>query len=136
MRTSSPASIPPSPFSQPCASGTARAEDLIQAVGLIAGVMLTRTIFKGAGSLASDIYVAGSCLLPVGIALLVGALLGNLIWWLFLIPVLFAGCYMIMMLFAGGMNIGKLPQGKAALAVPIAICVMFVAWYLGMRIVM
>jgi len=41
-----------------------------------------------------------------------------------------------MMLFAGGMNIGKISQGKAALAVPIAISVMFVAWYLGMRIVM
>lgn len=110
--------------------------DLIQAAGLVIGCMVTRMIFKGAGTLASDLYIAGSCLLPAGVGLLAGALLGNLVWWLFLLPVLFGGCYCILMLYAGGMNIGKISEGKAALGVPIALSIMFAAWYLGIRIMM
>lgn len=110
--------------------------DLIQVVGLIVGCLVVRMIFKGAGNLASDIYTAGACLLPAGIGILVGALLGNLVWWLFLVPVLFGGCYCILMLYAGGMNIGKISEGKAALAVPIALSIMFVTVYIGMRIMM
>lgn len=110
--------------------------DLIQVVGLIVGCLVVRMIFKGAGNLASDIYTAGACLLPAGIGILVGALLGNVVWWLFLVPVLFGGCYCILMLYAGGMNIGKISEGKAALAVPIALSIMFVTVYIGMRIMM
>lgn len=110
--------------------------DLIQVVGLIVGCLVVRMIFKGAGNLASDIYTAGACLLPAGIGILVGALLGNVVWWLFLLPVLFGGCYCILMLYAGGMNIGKISEGKAALSVPIALSIMFVTVYIGMRIMM
>lgn len=110
--------------------------DLIQVVGLIVGCLVTRMIFKGAGTLASDIYIGGACLLPAGIGLLVGALLGNVVWWLFLVPVLFGGCYCILMLYAGGINIGKMSEGKAALSVPIALCIMFACVYVGMRILL
>lgn len=110
--------------------------DVIQFAGLVVGCLVVRMIFKGAGNLASDIYTAGACLLPAGIGILVGALLGNVVWWLFLLPVLFGGCYCILMLNAGSMNIGKMSEGKAALSVPIALCVMFAAVYIGMRIMM
>jgi hypothetical protein len=110
--------------------------DVLEAVGLVIGVMVTRIIFKGSGTLASDIYVAGSCLLPAGLGVLAGALLGNVTFWLFLLPVLFGGCYTILMLYAGGMNIGKISEGKAALAVPIALGVMFAVWYVGLRVLM
>jgi len=110
--------------------------DLIQAAGLMLGCLVTRMIFKGAGSLASDIYIGGSCLLPTGLGLLVGALLGNLVWWLFLLPLLFAGCYTILMLYAGAMNIGKISEAKAALSVPISLGVMFAVVYVVLRILM
>ena len=110
--------------------------DLIQVVGLIVGCLVTRMIFKGAGNLASDIFTAGACLLPAGVGILAGSLLGMVVWWLFLLPVLFGGCYCILMLYAGGVNIGKISEGKAALAVPIALSIMFVTVYIGMRIMM
>jgi hypothetical protein len=109
---------------------------VIEFVGLGVGCLVTRMIFKGAGNLASDIYIAGSCLLPMGIGVLAGALLGNVIWWLLFIPILFGGCYMILMLYAGGMNIGKISEGKAALSVPIALSVMFAVVYVGMKIML
>lgn len=108
--------------------------DIIQFAGLVIGCLVTRMIFKGAGNLASDIYIAGSCLLPAGLGLLVGALLGQLLGWLFLLPLLFGGCYCILMLYAGGMNIGKISEGKAALAVPISLGVMFAVLYVAVRL--
>jgi len=110
--------------------------DVIQAAGLVIGCLATRMIFKGAGNLASDIYIGGSCLLPAGLGLLVGALLGNVTFWLFLLPLLFGGCYCILMLYAGSMNIGKISEGKAALSVPISLGIMFAVVYVAARVLM
>jgi hypothetical protein len=109
---------------------------VFQFAGLVLGCLATRMIFKGAGNLASDIYIAGSCLLPAGVGFVAGALLGNLAGQLFPLCVLFGGCYTLLMLYSGGMNIGKISEGKAALSVPIALSVMFAVVYVGMKIML
>lgn len=110
--------------------------DVIQFVGLVVGCLVTRMIFKSAGSLASDIYVSGACLLPAGLGILAGALLGNISFVLFGLAVLFGGCYCLLMLYSGCLNIGKLSEAKASLSVPIAFCIMLAAVYLGAKIMM
>lgn len=109
---------------------------LIQVAGLIIGCFATRMMFRGAGSLASDIYISGACLLPLGLALLIGSLLANAAGALLFVAVMFGFSYCILMLYAGAMNIGKISEGKAALSAPLSLGIMGVVMYIAMRVIL
>jgi hypothetical protein len=109
---------------------------IVQAAALIAGCFLTRMIFKGSGDLNSDIYLGGACLLPAAAGVLIGALLGYIAWWLLLLPYLFAGCYTILMLYSGCLQIVKIAEQKAALAVPIILAISGAIVYIVLRVMM
>lgn len=109
---------------------------VVQAAALMAGVLLTRMIFKGAGDLKSDIYIGGACLLPAAAGVLAGALLGYVSFWLLLLPYLFAGCYTILMLYSGCLNIVKIAEAKAAFAVPVVLGISAVIVYVVLRVIM
>jgi len=109
---------------------------VVQAAALMAGVLLTRMIFKGAGDLKSDIYIGGACLLPAAAGVLAGALLGYVSFWLLLLPYLFAGCYTILMLYSGCLNIVKIAEAKAAFAVPVILGISFAIVYVVLRVIM
>lgn len=80
---------------------------------------LARKFFGAAGSVESDLFIAGASLLPVGFVwLLTGVLgIGNIE----VIAVLgaFAGCYTILMLYTGCKQISKITEAKAAATVPV-----------------
>lgn len=107
---------------------------LLQAAALMVGCLATRMIFKGEGNLASDIYVGGACLLPGAAGVLAGALLGYISFYLLLLPYIFAGCYTILMLYSGATKINKLPDIKAALSVPIVLCIAGGVTYIVLRV--
>ena len=109
---------------------------LVQAAALMVGCLATRMIFKGEGDLGSDIYIGGSCLLPGAAGVLVGAILSYISFWLLIIPYIFAGCYTIMMLYSGATKISKLPDVKAALSVPVVLCIAGGVTYIVLRIIM
>lgn len=107
---------------------------LIQAAALMVGCLATRMIFKGEGTLASDIYVGGACLLPGAAGVLSGALLGYISFYLLVLPYIFALCYTILMLYSGATKINKLPDIKAALSVPIVLCIAGGVTYVVLRV--
>ena len=109
---------------------------LVQAAALMVGCLATRMIFKGEGDLGSDMYIGGSCLLPGAAGVLVGAILSYISFWLLIIPYIFAGCYTIMMLYSGATKISKLPDVKAALSVPVVLCIAGGVTYIVLRIIM
>jgi hypothetical protein len=108
---------------------------LVQAAALMVGCLATRMIFKGEGDLGSDIYIGGSCLLPGAAGVLAGAILSYISFWLLILPYIFAGCYTIMMLYSGATKISKLPDVKAALSVPIVLCIAGGVTYIVLRII-
>lgn len=105
-------------------------------VGLVVGCLLIRTIFKGAGDLASDIYVSGAAYLPVGVGLLAGSLLGQIHFSLALICLVFGGCYSVLMFYAACSKINKLSDGMSALGVPIVISVGLLACGILAKVIM
>lgn len=107
---------------------------LVQAAALMVGCLATRMIFKGEGTLASDIYIGGACLLPGAAGVLAGALLGYISFYLLLLPYIFAACYTILMLYSGATKINKLPDIKAALSVPIVLCIAGGVTYIVLRV--
>lgn len=105
-------------------------------VGLVVGCLLVRTIFKGAGDLASDIYMSGASFLPVGLGLLAGSLLGQVHFSLALVCLVFGGSYAVLMLNAGCSKINKLSDGMSALGVPIVISVGLFSFGILMKVLM
>lgn len=91
-------------------------------IGVYAGA---RLVFKGVGSLATDVYCAGSSLLPWTVFLIVATLLGGANFEINILVMLFALTYSILMLFTGFSKVANISEGKAALAVPIMLAVSF-----------
>jgi hypothetical protein len=95
---------------------------LAQFAALCLSCLIARTMFKGTGNVASDIYIAGSCLLPTAACLLVGWL-GYVSFYLVLAAFIFAVSYTILMLYAAWVHIVKVTEAKAALAVPVILII-------------
>jgi hypothetical protein len=107
-----------------------------QFAGLVVGCLLVRTIFKGAGNLASDIYTSGTAYLPVGIGLLAGSLLGQVHFSLAMICLVFGSSYAVLMFYCGCSKINKLSDGMSALSVPIIISVVLFACGILFKVLM
>ena len=92
----------------------------VSVFGASAGV---RMIFGGSGSFGSDSFMAGASLLPIGIVALLAALLGPSNYNVVTSVALFAGCFTVLMLFAGLTRICKISERAATLAVPLIVAV-------------
>jgi hypothetical protein len=93
---------------------------------LAAGGMLARKIFHGTGVWAGDVYTAGAALLPLGIAVLLTALVGPANFELVAAVFTFALCYAVLMLYAGCTRVAAIPEAGAAPSVPLMLVV--AAW--------
>jgi hypothetical protein len=92
---------------------------LVPFASLIAAGALARAVFHGTGRLAGDIYTAGAVLIPSGLLVLIGSVLGIANMEVILVLSLFALTYSILMLYAGCSRIMRIPEIGAAPAVPI-----------------
>jgi hypothetical protein len=81
--------------------------------------MIARSVFRGKGSLAGDVYTAGASLLPLGLCVAVASFLGPANVEVIAALGVFALTYMILMLYAGCSRIAGIPETGAAPAVPI-----------------
>lgn len=88
---------------------------------------LARMVFKGEGQFESDIFIAGSSLVPAGLLCLVVGLLGSAISSLWLILSIFALTTTILMLYSGFTRIIKLSDRAVVLALP---CILIVSFWL------
>jgi len=81
--------------------------------------MIARSVFRGSGSFAGDVYTAGASLLPLGVCVFVASFLGPANIEVIAALGVFALTYMILMLYAGCSRIAGIPETGAAPAVPI-----------------
>ena len=85
----------------------------------IGGFAAARAIFKGRGTLQSDMFVAGASLLPAAIALLAMRILGPLNGELVLIVFVFAATTTVLLLYSGFTTLEGIPDTAATLVVPL-----------------
>lgn len=88
-------------------------------VSITAASAIARKIFRGAGSFAGDIFIAGASLLPLGFFVLLSSILGVKNIEVITVLAVFAICYTILMIYSGCTKISNIPEAGAALAVPI-----------------
>ncbi len=80
-------------------------------LGLTLGLFLARTVARGTGALALDIFVAGSALLMVGFAALIGGLLGYQVQMLLTLVALTLA---VLVIFTSLTRISGIAEGLAA----------------------
>ena len=91
---------------------------LAPVAGVIAVMAILRAIFRCKGKISGDVYTAGATLLPWGMMLFIGMLLGFRNVEIILALALFANAYSILILYAGCSRIAGIPETSAAPAVP------------------
>jgi hypothetical protein len=92
---------------------------LVPFAALAGAGALVRVLFRGTGRPAGDVYVAGAALLPLDVALLLGAMLGAANLEIGAVVGLSALCYTILILYSGCAQIASVAPTSAAPAVPI-----------------
>lgn len=92
---------------------------IVPLVSITLSSSLSRKIFRGQGSFAGDIFIAGASLLPYGFFLLLSSILGMGNIEVIIIIAVFAICYTILMIYSGCTQISKISDAGAAIAVPI-----------------
>ena len=99
---------------------------LIPFVTLAISGSVARTIFRGKGTFAGDVYTAGASLLPFGAFALVASFLGPANVEVIAALSVFALTYNVLMLYAGCSRISGIPEAGAAPAVPVML--LLTAW--------
>jgi curved DNA-binding protein CbpA len=96
---------------------------LVPFVTLIVLIGIARLITRRRGSLASDCFIAGASLLPVGFLALTSGISPILGSQLMLVLTVFASCYTILMLYNGCIQIASLSEKIAGVWVPVMVLV-------------
>jgi len=87
----------------------------------VGGFAAARAIFKGRGTLQSDMFVAGASLLPAAITILAMRILGPLNFELVVIVFVFAVTTTVLLLYSGFTTLEGIPDTAATLVVPLII---------------
>jgi hypothetical protein len=86
-----------------------------------AGCALARKVFRGNGDLQSDLFIAGSSLLPFGLAVLLTGVVGIGNIEVIVFAVVFALTTTVLMMYSGCTTLQHIPDAAATLAVPVMI---------------
>lgn len=92
-------------------------------IATAAASALSRKIFRGAGSIEADAFIAGASLLPFGLFVLVAGMLGLGTPLLVFSLGIAAICFTVLMLYSGCTNILRIPEAAATLAVPLIVVI-------------
>jgi hypothetical protein len=87
---------------------------------------IARKVFRGGGSLHSDVFISGSSLLPIGLLILSVGFLGAVNFEVIAILSVFALCYAINMLFVGSTRLSGVPEAFVTPAV--AVMLLLALW--------
>lgn len=86
----------------------------------IAGAsFVTRKLFRGAGSIKADIFIAGTALIPITLFILISYFLGLVNLEIIAVFSVIAITYTILMIYTGCHQISKIPENGSALAVSV-----------------
>lgn len=85
---------------------------------------LARQVFRGSGgSIESDVFIAGTSVLPFGIVSLLAGILGAANFEVVAIVGIFTLSYTILILYAGCTRISGISEARASLAVPVIVLI-------------
>lgn len=96
---------------------------LLFAAGLAVGCYAMRTAFKAAGSIVTDVFLAGAAVLPLGIGFLAGGILGKIHAGLGLGVLMIGFSLTVLVLFTGFSRIAGIKEGSASYAVGVALII-------------
>lgn len=100
--------------------------------GVALGCFAVRKIFNAAGSIAGDLLLAGAALLPLGIGLFAGGVLGKIIPVLGVILLVIGFSLAILVLFTGFTRVAHVKEGPASYLSALALIIGgAVVWLLG-----
>ncbi len=102
------------------------------AAGIAAGSFLSRTIFRGEGNLAFDIFLGGAALLPLAIGAFLSYLLGviGISGPIGQLPMLVGFSLMILVIFTGLNRVAGLKEGLSSYLVAVVLAVGMLLGYL------
>lgn len=80
---------------------------------------VTRKLFRGAGSIKADIFIAGTALIPITLFILISYFLGLVNLEIIAVFSVIAITYTILMIYTGCHQISKIPENGSALAVSV-----------------
>lgn len=92
-------------------------------VSVVGALALTRKLFRGAGSLGGDAFVAGASLLPFGLLALAAGVLGLGNVEVIVLLSILALTTSVLLLFSGCARVAKLTEPRIVLALPVIIIV-------------
>ena len=105
---------------------------LVFAGGVGLGCFVLRTALKATGSVATDILLAGAALIPLGIALLAGAIVGKIVAALGVAVLIVGFSLTVLVLFTGFTRIGGVKEGPASYLVALTLVIGgAVSWMVG-----
>jgi hypothetical protein len=87
-----------------------------------------RKIFHGIGSIDSDIFLAGASMLPIGVALVLGGVLGYANSEIILVVMVFACSTTVLMLYSGFTKMHSIPETASSIAVPLVLLFSAYSW--------
>lgn len=106
---------------------------LVLPLAFSGGCAVARLVFGGKNGYDSDLFIASSSLLPMGLFILITGLVGEALGQVLIAIYVFALSTMILMLYSGTTRIHQIPDRAATLAVPTIIVVGFLGFYLAMK---
>lgn len=90
----------------------------------IAGAsFVTRKVFRGAGSIKADVFIAGTALIPISLFILISYFLGLVNLEIIAVFSVIAITYTILMIYTGCNQISKIPENGSALAVSVMLII-------------
>lgn len=96
-------------------------------LALTGATFIARMSLRGKRNFPGDLFVAGTASLPLGLAVVLGGVLGAANFEVIAVLVLFAVCLTVLILFAGLTRIAELPEKLAVWIVPLVLLV--TAWF-------
>jgi hypothetical protein len=91
----------------------------------VGGFAAVRAMFKGEGTIFSDMFVAGASLVPPGVFLLIAWVLGAMNFEIILAVALFAMTTSVLILYSGFTTLLRVSEAVATIAIPLMILAVF-----------
>lgn len=100
--------------------------------GVAVGCLVVRKIFNAAGSIAGDLLLAGAAVLPLGVGVFAGGILGKIIPLLGVLVLLVSFSLSILVLFTGFTRVAGIKEGPASYLSALALAMgIAVVWLLA-----
>jgi GYF domain 2 len=101
--------------------GTIALLGIVPLASIAGGCLLTRKVFRGVGSIATDMFLAGTSLVPISLWVVLASVLGFANLEVIFGLLTFAVCITVIFLYVGFQRVNRVPETASAIAVPLVL---------------